>query len=291
MPGRSCERLAPALSSGTKPVSPAAYPQLSPGLVSAAPISRDLSRDVVGSREASRGAHAARRGRPVPRRPLPECAVTRALIGAPEKPAAALCVGGPPVAVPELQGALRLRAAISPEHEQRAWLVRKPSVTPFPRRAACPHRHRASRPRSEASARRTSTNRSDVAGVWTFHRHRGIGVKGRWRLGRASAGAVVDAGADVSIDLGAGTVTFGEARRDITRSAGLDDEQRRAGRRRRRRRRRRKGGGDRRSARCALLRVRQSLLCVGGLAPLRVSATVAKSHRGATNGIPRMTVA
>jgi hypothetical protein len=128
-------------------------------------ISRDLSRDVIGSREASSSAHAARRGRPVPRRPLPECAVTRALIGAPEKPAAALCVGGPPVAVPELQGALRLRAAISPEHEQRAWLVRKPSVTPFPRRAAFPHRHRASRPRSEASARRTSTNRSDVAGV------------------------------------------------------------------------------------------------------------------------------
>jgi hypothetical protein len=104
-------------------------------------ISRDLSRDVIGSREASSSAHAARRGRPVPRCPLPECAVTRALIGAPEKPAAALCVGGPPVAVPELQGALRLRAAISPEHEQRAWLVRKPSVTPFPRRAAFPHRH------------------------------------------------------------------------------------------------------------------------------------------------------
>ena len=74
-------------------------------------ISRDLSRDVIGSREASSSAHAARRGRPVPWRPLPECAVTRALIGAPEKPAAALCVGGPPVAVPELQGALRLRAA------------------------------------------------------------------------------------------------------------------------------------------------------------------------------------
>jgi hypothetical protein len=54
-------------------------------------------------------------------------------------------------------------------------------------------------------------------------------VTGRWRLGRASAGAVVDAEADVSIDLGTGTVTFGEARRDITRSAGLDDEQRRAG--------------------------------------------------------------
>ena len=90
-------------------------------------ISRDLSRDVIGSREASSSAHAAPRGRPVPRRPLPECAVTRALIGAPEKPAAALCVGGPPVAVPELQGALRLRAAIAPEHEQGAWLVRKPT--------------------------------------------------------------------------------------------------------------------------------------------------------------------
>ena len=49
--------------------------------------------------------------------------------------------------------------------------------------------------------------------------------EGRWRLGRASAGAVVDAEADVSIDLGTGTVTFGEARRDITRSAGLDDEE------------------------------------------------------------------
>jgi hypothetical protein len=52
-------------------------------------------------------------------------------------------------------------------------------------------------------------------------------VTGRWRLGRASAGAVVDAEADVSIDLGTGTVTFGEARRDITRSAGLDDQRKR----------------------------------------------------------------
>jgi hypothetical protein len=52
-------------------------------------------------------------------------------------------------------------------------------------------------------------------------------VTGRWRRGRASAGAVVDAEADVSIDLGTGTVTFGEARRDITRSAGLDDQRKR----------------------------------------------------------------
>ena len=48
---------------------------------------------------------------------------------------------------------------------------------------------------------------------------------GRRRRGRASAGAVVDAEADVSIDLGTRTVAFGEARRDITRSAGLDEEE------------------------------------------------------------------
>ena len=41
----------------------------------------------------------------------------------------------------------------------------------------------------------------------------------------ASAGAVVDAEADVSIDLGTGTIAFGEARKDITRSPGLDEEE------------------------------------------------------------------
>jgi hypothetical protein len=51
--------------------------------------------------------------------------------------------------------------------------------------------------------------------------------EGRWRRGRASGGAVVDAEADVSIDLGTGTVTFGEARRDITRNAGLDESRQR----------------------------------------------------------------
>lgn len=90
-----------------------------------------------------------------PRCPRAECAVARPGVGAPEEAAAAARLGGALVALPELEGAVRLRAPRAAQRGQRARLVRAARVAALARWTAplhCRRRFPAARRRMRRGA-------------------------------------------------------------------------------------------------------------------------------------------